>query len=214
MDVVSPIMPWAAATVFLALLAWYARSMLGPQITISSRQPDAAHMDPVRYAPDRNKPLGGLWTSTETTPGDSEWTEAVGHAADAWRCDMADVRVYELDSHKAARALVEQYPAPEPKDQGEQILRTVGYGAIDWEAVAADYDCVHFTPYADVLDYQDSSLTYGWDIESTWHARWNFTGVELASPDLERPQLKESPAHIDLSETDLDNLGQVADWNL
>jgi hypothetical protein len=118
----------------------------------------------------RNKPLGGLWTSTWLGYG-SDWTRWCedndwDSPTDAWRgfllAPKSDARVLVIDSVADMLRL----PWESPK----------GWWGVNWATVFDAYDGVHLTERgqrATHLPALDRDL-YGWDAESTCWARWVF----------------------------------------
>lgn len=124
------------------------------------------------------KPRGGLWTSTYDglTSAWVEWCVAEQYGSfDTTRWFLLTpapaMRVLTVDSVADMTALYEQY-----------VDRSIGLpflNAIDFEAMARDYDAMHVTERGQHATHLSLPRNlYGWDCESTCWFRWCFTTIE------------------------------------
>lgn len=142
-----------------------------------SGPPSAKAWRPIAQDNVRNKPRGGLWTSTWDDAG-SDWLREAGPA----NMDLLGPapEVWLLTPEPAANVLT---------IDGLDELVTIfdhGYGidvfggrVINFQLLAQDYDAVHLTEkgqWATRLSWPDD--LYGWDCECTLWLRWRFTDVQ------------------------------------
>ena len=150
------------------------------------------------------KGKGGLWTSTYLGKEEgSDWIQwCLGSEfglpmGGIWKGYLLepkkDLRLYTIDSLEEMHILFDKY--------GYQMYPQVSidHEGIYWERMAQDYDALLLTEYGEAvtrhsgffarLREKDKNLKaewkarnmrsfYGWDCESTFHFRWNFTSVE------------------------------------
>lgn len=126
----------------------------------------------------RNKPYGGLWTSTYAD-GKSHWVEWL---EGEWESQLhsnwfvlhpsPDARVLVIDEDS-----VDVIPRKQVPDGHFYPRRYNESGPIDWLALASEYDGVHLPRRCN--HYMDPLYEfYGWDCESTVWFRWVFEKVE------------------------------------
>ena len=128
-----------------------------------------------------NKPYGGLWTSTYLEEGRyaSEWVDFIyTNSLDTWRngprayllTPGVGARIYHVGNEDEARYLARTYPYFDRCNP-----RVIAWDGIDWVALSADYDAVHFLT-DDAA--QEPELFHGWDVESTVWFRPLFRSVQ------------------------------------
>jgi len=151
-------------------------SALPDQLFTGSSAPSADRMAAIVNA-GWTKPNGGMWTSTRTGPGNSEWVAFCereypdGLAVATCRVTLhvcPDARIAEIDNAADLAELLVAYPAHGLDGQ----LR------LDFEAMAVDFDGLHLTDNGESetrSGYSGHSL-YSWDFESTLWFRWAFVG--------------------------------------
>lgn len=121
------------------------------------------------------KPLGGLWTSTMTEEGLSDWV--------SWcriqEFDYAPARLaYVLIPRKDAKILTincgEDLAAIKDKYAGKPEVLSY-YTSINWKAIGDDYDGVHLTCSGNQKLHLSMPMDLNsWDVESTVWYRWVF----------------------------------------
>jgi hypothetical protein len=151
-------------------------------------------MGKIRNITNHPKPDGGFWTSTELSPGRSQWTEWLEAEArrkpeTAWGLEPdPNARIFHVRSREDEQFLRSKYPAV-AEDEIGKILRSFGSNVIDWERVAKDYDAVNYQPFAGIDDSGEMSAFSMWDVESTLWMRWSFLSIEQVGPEC-RPTLR------------------------
>jgi hypothetical protein len=118
------------------------------------------------------KPAGGLWTSSYDAKSGSEFLALVRSAnaprhwaaMPGWLLDPPPVRVLSISSRAEVEVVYARYR--DLDDAGAAYYR-----ALDWAALARDYDAVHLAASAARLADVGDDL-YGWDCECTWWCRW------------------------------------------
>lgn len=114
----------------------------------------------------KTKPLGGLWTSSQTPDGESDWIhfclrEGMRQDRDNQKFILTpreDVRMYWIDCEEELENL--------PKVGGEN-------SPIDFEKLSMYYDGIQLTKNGSRELYSHPCL-YGWDVECTLWFRWAF----------------------------------------
>lgn len=128
---------------------------------------------------DRNKPIGGLWTSSfhkGRLPSDwASWIESnYGDYSDGYGATLLkpskDAKIFKVDGRMDEEYLLRNYPA-EPTHHQERI---------DWESMSKDYDAVHLTHsgksyFSNYHHTKTRSPFDGWDVESTLWFRPKFS---------------------------------------
>jgi hypothetical protein len=168
------------------------------QAFISETPPrEAAFDQPTNDPGFRNKPSGGLWTSTLREDGMSAWLdwceteqwgitdEAVVYALDP----EPDVSVLVLDSQVDLLQLLATFA----RDQGHDLPKPRLTAQIDFEAVAKHYDAIHLTERGQISTRLATPGLYGWDTESSLWLHWAFRDVAEIAPardilERERPE--------------------------
>lgn len=142
-------------------------SELGLQMRKGAK-PEVAKVEPVSIMDHRSKPFGGVWTSSLTEEGSSDWERwCVEQNFRTDRDDMSwtlkpsdDVVLLHVESRADVAALEECF--------GKQGLFGV---ELDWEAMAKEFDGLSLSnPWV-------GDTFYGWDCESTLFFRWSFEEV-------------------------------------
>lgn len=157
------------------------------QAFVSETRPREAAFDrPTNDPHFRNKPSGGLWTSTLHDDGTSAWldwcederwgltNETVVYALDP----EPDASVFVLDSQGDLLRLLGSFA----RDKDHDLLKPRLTAQIDFEAVAKHYDAIHLTERGQISTRLATPGLYGWDTESTLWLRWAFRAVEEIAP--------------------------------
>jgi hypothetical protein len=131
------------------------------------------------------KPRGGFWTSTFDGQSSAwvDWCRAEEY------CDVDSYRWFLLEPRATARILIIDTSADMERLYERYFDASTGLSflsAIDFEAMAQDYDAMRLTEsavWATRLSLPHN--LYGWDCESTCWFRWCFTEVaEIIGDDL------------------------------
>lgn len=133
------------------------------------------------------KPKYGMWTSTyrDGKSGWVEWciSESFSKPYDCnWFLLEPDPlgRILVVDTLADLKALLRQYPPPEPKVSSF-------FAEPDFERISQDWDAIHLTEEGQWATRMTIPSLYGWDAESTLWFRWCFTSYRQIQPTLVDP---------------------------
>lgn len=144
------------------------------------------------------KGSGGLWTSTWLGEEEgSEWIQwCLGESFNCphnfvWKGYLLepkdDLRVLTIDTVEDMHIMFDTY--------GYDYLPSISMEGIDFIKMSQDYDCMRLTSNGQVVtrhgynffgepeqlkeEWKEKKMRnlYGWDAESTFHLKWNFTEV-------------------------------------
>jgi hypothetical protein len=172
---------------------------------------------PVRNDDSHWKPRGGMWTSTLTDDGRSDWWEwcrgeGFGDYSTAWILEPADCRVFEVATPTDLETLearyrktdgsmadyINSFKSDDPKWDKEYTRLTYGGWGIDYEKVAEEWDAIWVpTVHAFRMAHCYGMMWFNsMDVESTIWLRFMFESVREADCGSPRVKCKAWTYHV------------------